>query len=82
MGGGGGKGGGGVETVYIAPDVEETPERKAVKSVSSGVNAAAAAQQERAARARGVAASILTNRNQSTGSGAMTASSTGNRTLG
>jgi len=79
--GGGGKGGG-YETVYIAPDVEETPERKAVKSVSSGVNAAAAAQQERAARARGVAASILTNRNQTTGSGAMTASSEGNRTLG
>jgi len=80
--GGGGKGGGGTEYVYLAPDVEETPERKAVKSVSSGVNAAAAAQQERAARARGVAASILTNRNQSTGSGAMTASSEGNRTLG
>jgi len=79
---GGGKGGGGVETVYIAPDVESTPERKAVKSVSSGVNAAAAAQQERASRARGVAASILTNRNQSTGSGAMTANSDGNRTLG
>jgi len=79
--GGGGKGGG-TEYVYIAPDVEETPEKKAVKSVSSGVNAAAAAQQERASRARGVAASILTNRNQSTGSGAMTANSTGNRTLG
>lgn len=80
--GGGGKGGGGTEYIYLAPDVEETPERKAVKSVSAGVNAAAAAQQERAARARGVAASILTNRNQSTGSGAMTANSTGNRTLG
>lgn len=80
--GGGGKGGGGTEYVYIAPDVEDTPEKKAVKSVSSGVNAAAAAQQERASRARGVAASILTNRNQSTGSGAMTANSTGNRTLG
>jgi len=79
---GGGKGGGGYETVYVAPNVEETPERKAVRSVSSGVNAAAAAQQERAARARGVAASILTNRNQTTGSGAMTASSEGNRTLG
>lgn len=82
MGGGGGKGGGGTEYVYIAPDVEDTPEKKAVRSVSAGVNAAAAAQQERAARARGVAASILTSRNQTTGSGAMTANSTGNRTLG
>lgn len=80
--GGGGKGSGSREYVYIAPDVEDTPEKKAVKSVSAGVNAAAAAQQERASRARGVAASILTNRNQSTGSGAMTANSQGNRTLG
>lgn len=58
------------------PDVPETPQKQATKSVSAGAQAAAEAQRERQKRNRGLAASILTNRSglqqQDTGMGSDT----------
>jgi len=76
--GGGGKGGGGSTYTYT-----ETPTKQSTKSVSAGATAAAAAQREKASKNRGVAASILTQRRQSTsGSAGLTSQNSGSSTLG
>ena len=66
--------GGGAST----PDVPETPQKQATKSVSAGAQAAAEAQRERSRRNRGLAASILTSRSGFADNG----QNTGNDTLG
>jgi len=79
--GGGGKSGGGGSVEYS--EVYETPQKASTKSVSAGANEAAAKQKETASRNRGVAASILTQRrNTTTGSGGLTSANTGGTTLG
>lgn len=76
---GGGKSGGSVEY----SEVYETPQKASTKSVSAGANEAAAKQKETASRNRGVAASILTQRRDTTtGSGGLTSANTGSTTLG
>lgn len=76
---GGGKSGGSVKY----SEVYETPQKASTKSVSAGANEAAAKQKENASRNRGVAASILTQRrNTTTGSGSLTSANAGSTTLG
>ena len=58
------------------PDVPETPQKQATKSVSAGAQAAAEAQRERSRRNRGLAASILTSRNGLADNGTNTGSDT------
>lgn len=77
--GGSSKSGGKVEY----SEVYETPQKASTKSVSAGVSEAVSKQKEAASRNRGVAASILTQRkNTTTGSGSLTSPNTGNTTLG
>ena len=79
-GGGGGKGGSPSSVEY---SYTETPTKQATKSVSAGATAAAATQREKASRNRGVAASILTQRRQSTtGSRGLTSPNDRSSTLG
>ncbi|MCC8066924.1 MAG: hypothetical protein LIO94_07465 [Clostridiales bacterium] len=81
--GGGGVGGKGGSPSSVQYSYTETPTKQATKSVSAGATAAAATQREKASRNRGVAASILTQRRQSTsGSAGLTSQNSGSSTLG
>lgn len=68
---------------YVVPEVEETPERKGTQSVTAAAQSAVQQQQQRASRNRGVTASILSRRqNTSSGSQGLSSGTSGNTTLG